>query len=279
MFKFPHGNSGECLLTERRVCEQLKPAVSFQIPKYRYFSEGCPDFPYPIAAYQKLSGIVLERCLLEESFVNAVAIQIGRILSEFHKIPITGELEHMAVPHDPLSHKPDLEGFYHKTRHQVFPHLSSTQRDWTRCLFEEFLDDDRCWRFVPTLIHGDFDSSNILYDPCRGIVCGIIDFEEVGVGDPACDFCSLLDEYGQRFLDQVLQNYTAPIDDCLPKRVEFHARRIIFCEILYGVESGEDEFLEHGMERLHHAIAGDEIIGGWLPKSTSRNRTVAGFPE
>ena len=278
IFKFPHGSNGDLLVAEKRLCDHLKTAFSLPIPSYRYFSEGIPTFPRPIAGYQKLPGVVLEAYPLERPEQRLLAPQIARFLSELHSLPVEEILEDILVPFQLDKFRIQLEEMYQEIQQLVYPKLSQEEQDWTTDLFEQFIADESCWQFTPTLTHGDFDASNILYHPCRGRIVGIIDFEEAGIGDPAWDLCCLLAEFGQDFLNEVLKSYTAPMDETFRKRIAFHSKRIIFIEILYGLQYKDDDFFQHGMNRLKRAIAGEDVIGGWLTKSTSKTRYVPGFP-
>ena len=127
------------------------------------------------------------------------------------------------------------------------------------------------------LVHGDFDSSNILCDPVLGTVAGIIDFEETGLGDPAWDVCVLAAEHGAQFLGDLLAAYDLPLDPCFVQRVDFHARRVLFHELLYGIREDAQSFTDNGLQRLRRAMAGREPIGGWLAASTSETRSEEGL--
>jgi aminoglycoside 2''-phosphotransferase len=278
IFKFPHGSDGNFLTSEKHVCDRLKLSFSLPIPDYRYFSEGIPEFPRPIAGYQKLPGVVLEAYPLERPEQKIIAPQVARFLTELNSVHLDSELVQILGPFSHESCRLKLREFYENVRDKALLILSQHDQDWTHDLFEEYLNDEANWQFKPVLIHGDFDSSNLLYHPCRGRIVGVIDFEEAAIGDPALDFCSLLAEFGHDFVEEVLRNYAAPIDDTFRNRVIFHSKRIVFHEILYGMEYDDDDFLKHGMERLQRAIQGDDIIGGWLAKSTSKTRYVPGFP-
>lgn len=278
IFKFPHGSDGNLLVTEKRLCDRLKSSFSLPIPGYRYYSDGIPSFPRPIAGYQKLPGVVLEAYPLERPEHRVLAPQIARFLTELHALSLDPALREILGSFDPEKHRSKIQGFYQDVRNVVFPRLSPEEQDWARRIFEEFLSEESVWRFEPTLIHGDLDSSNILYHPCRARIVGIIDFEESCIGDPACDLCGLLAEYGRDFLEEVLSNYGGRRDGTFHDRVLFHCRRIIFHELLYGIEYGDDDFLKHGIERLRRAMAGEDVVGGWLAKSTSRTRYAPGFP-
>lgn len=266
IFKFTHGGPPELLEREKDVCALIKDSLSLPIPYYTYFSHTCPLYKGAVGGYKKLEGTSLEDI---PTFDNVhIARQISQFLSELHAIN-RGE---------PFSHKKactNLREFYHHIQKTAFPILTRKEQQWTHTLFESFLKTK--WKFTPVFTHGDFDSSNILYQPGKG-VCGIIDFEDAGMGDPAWDFCCMLAEYGSNFFKTILQSYKGPKDQSLLKRTQFHSKRTIFHEILYGIEYHQPEFTAHGLTRLHNAMNNCDIIGGWLNQSTSLTRTHEGFP-
>ena len=54
-----------------------------------------------------------------------------------------------------------------------------------------FLGDDDLWRFAPCLTHGDIGPEHVLVSPSGDLV-GVLDWEELSVGDPVADFAWLL---------------------------------------------------------------------------------------
>jgi aminoglycoside phosphotransferase (APT) family kinase protein len=68
-------------------------------------------------------------------------------------------------------------------------------------------NDRSTWE--PTLIHGDFGPSNILYDERTGALSGIIDWSSAGSGDPATDLAALIGpvSYSEDFADALLASY------------------------------------------------------------------------
>ena len=112
----------------------------------------------------------------------------------------------------------------------------------------------------------------------RGAVSGVIDFEDTGPGDPVYDFCALAAEFGTTFVHDMLSTYRLPRDDWFDRRLAFHSRRVLFHELLYGIEYGAPECTDHAKERLCRAMASQEPIGGWLVGSTSETRHQEGFP-
>lgn len=232
-----------------------------------------------MAGYRKLPGIGLESCQLKPHQLQRLASQIGTIVTELHRVPRSPDLEKHTTEFRPNQYKFFLTDFYNKMQKVAFPVLDRSLQKWTRSLFQEFMANEHVYQFEPVLTHGDFDGSNILIDPDADKICGIIDFEETNFGDPAWDFCCLLSEFGQDFLDIIIRNYHLITDDNFRKRVAFNAKRIIFYELIYGIEFNDDAFKENAINRLRRTVAGEDIIGGWLHRSTSATHTAPGFPE
>lgn len=281
IFRFPHGGDGpELIRREKWLYDCLQPLLSLPIPRYTYFSDqGCDLFPWPVAGYRRLHGVSFESLELGSTRALRLAAQIAVFLSELHSLTAGQLAEARFALFDPERAAAAQRRFYEQIQTHAFAILSPAQRAWTRDLFESFLNNPQSWDFFPVLIHGDFDSSNILCDPAGETIVGIIDFEETGFGDPAWDFCALRAEFGPAFLDRLLTAYDGPVGGGLLERIEFHARRIIFCELLYGLEVSESDYVAHGLTRLRRAMAGDDVIEGWLRRSTSATRQPSGFPS
>jgi aminoglycoside 2''-phosphotransferase len=279
VFRFPHGGAGGNLLRrEQRLCNVLGPLLPLPIPHYEYFSEGCPLFNQPVGGYSKLNGVPLQECTFDQSTLRQVATQLGGFLSALHSTPPEA-VQGVGLPSvNPPRLRESQHALYARVQRYAFPLMSTEERRWTQGLFELFLADTANWQFRPVLVHGDFDSSNILCDPDSGRVVGIIDFEEACPSDPALDFCVLKAEYGSGFLQDLLEAYHRLLDECFIQRVRFHSRRILFHEMLYGIRENAQPFVDHGLARLRRAMTGLEPIGGWLAASTSETRSREGYP-
>ena len=96
---------------------------------------------------------------------------------------------------------------YARIQAQLFGYLHPKARRQVTQHFENFLADSNESTFQPALRHGDFGTSNILYDPESASVTGIIDFSSAGLGDPAVDFAALLASYGEAFYAQCCPHY------------------------------------------------------------------------
>ena len=279
IFRFPHGFNGEEMLRrEQHTTAYLSSHLSLPIPRYEYLSEGCSLFPRLVAGYRKLAGVTLEGCSPDKPALSSIAAQIGTFLTELHGLQPQAAQEMGASPFDAAQACRRQLVLFDEIRRCAFARLDTAQQAWTEGLFRPFLADDANWQFEPVLVHGDLDSTNILCDPARGRVVGVIDFEDTGLGDPVYDFCALAAEFGTAFVHDMLATYRLPRDDRFERRLAFHSRRVLFHELLYGIEYDAPECTDHAMERLLRAMAGQEPIGGWLAVSMSRTRQQEGFP-
>lgn len=284
IFRFPHGGGsidggetsadhGAFLRREKQVYDTIAPLLPLPVPHFRYFSDGCDEFPYPIAGYQKLPGRSLAACRLTAQELQGAATQIGAFLSALHDIPLTALAPDVQPPSPPDMGRASARSLLRQIEETAYPLLSPEERVWTSRLFEALTGDDSLWETKPAFTHGDFDGSNILYDESRGTVSGIIDFEEAGEkGDPAADFCALLAGFGRAFLDAALAAYTPDVSAAMRRRIELHAKRILYIELLYGIQVNDRRFIDNALQRLHRARHGLDPIGDWLDASTSETR-------
>lgn len=284
IFRFPHGggsleseiagdDGGAFLRREMRVYETIAPFLPLPVPCFRYFSEGCNQFPYPVAGYDMLPGRSLSACHIPARELQGAASQIGTFLSALHAIPLTALSSELQPSSPAIVGRSNTRSLFRQVKASAFPFLGPEEQAWTSRLFQEMNNDHSLWDFSPVLTHGDFDGSNILYDESRGKVSGIIDFEEAGEnGDPAVDFCALLAGFGTGFLEDVLATYALDVSAAMRHRIDLLAKRILFIELLYGVQVNDRRFLDNALRRLHRARTGLDPIGDWLDVSTSETR-------
>jgi aminoglycoside phosphotransferase (APT) family kinase protein len=130
-------------------------------------------------------------------------------------------------------------------RSRVFPLLEPEERAQLGDAFDRFLGDDEHWRFAPCLTHGDLGPEHVLVTP-TGDLAGVIDWEELAVGDPAWDHAWLLNavpEIGER----VLAAYGGPPDTSFRHRAGFSYRLMPFHEVVHGLDVGDGAFVDSGI--------------------------------
>ena len=290
IFRFPHGggsiagdecqeeranaDDGAFLYHEKRVYDCVAPLLPLPVPRFRYFSAGCAQFPYPVAGYERLPGRSLSGCSLAAEKLQGAAAQIGAFLAALHAIPLSVLPAALRPPPSAQVGRSNARNLFRQIKAEAFPLLSTAEQVWTRRLFEEITEDHTLWELTPVFTHGDCDGSNILYDEARGAVSGVIDFEEAGQnGDPAVDFCALLAGFGRTFLNAALAAYTRDVSAAMRRRIDLCAKRILYIELLYGIQVNDRRFIDNARQRLHRARHEIDPIGDWLDVSTSETRS------
>ena len=102
------------------------------------------------------------------------------------------------------------------------------------------------------LANGDLGPYHLLYNPETRLLNGIIDFGTAGIGDPACDFACIINQYGESFLQRMMVYYPE-IEPALD-RARFWAGTLELQWLLGGLRSGDNSWfgvhLGRGMDRL-----------------------------
>jgi aminoglycoside phosphotransferase (APT) family kinase protein len=68
-------------------------------------------------------------------------------------------------------------------------------------------------------LHCDLASGHLFFDPASGALCGVIDFGDIAIGDPARDFVHIADDFGEEILDEVLAAYAGNAAEALRPRI------------------------------------------------------------
>jgi aminoglycoside 2''-phosphotransferase len=237
----------ELIQREVQLLDLIRENISLQIPKPIYQPI---DPNNPLVGYKKIKGISLSRCFdrTTKADQKSIAIQLGGFLSELHSSKIyqkfctTWKSEQ---EFDSCQYQSYWQEYFQSVQDKVYPLLNTRQKKWVSKIFQDFLDEKKNFEFIPCVIHGDFDTTNILVDPITYKVTGIIDFEETGVYDPAGDFI-FLDE-GEYFLNQLLTNYRGVKDSQLKNRMKFLYSRAGLIYILTGLDYNVPKMVEYGL--------------------------------
>jgi aminoglycoside 2''-phosphotransferase len=226
--------ASERLLEQIERLPSLARELSTSIPSPVFVSRDPPAM-----GYRKLDGIAADRApdgLWPE--------RLGRALYDLHSVP------------------PEFIGLRAKTAEQVrserrpacdrlsdvvVPRLEPKDRDRAEALVGSFLDEDRLWRFAPCVVHGDLAPEHILVSKTGDLV-GILDWEEVGVGDPASDFVWLAgaSDAGER----ALAAYGGAPDATFLERARLIGAFVPWHHVVYGVETGRESLVSEGLREV-----------------------------
>ncbi|TRO46335.1 hypothetical protein E2P65_05915 [Candidatus Bathyarchaeota archaeon] len=253
IFRFPdisllNEDGLELIRYENEVLQTLGPHVSLEVPGFEHISED-PELPF--AGYRKIPGVSLSTCFdrTTKGIREEMAEKLGGFLSELHSPEVyEAYSERWPTEFTGEAFKEYWEGYYALIQERVSPTLDDDQRAWVTSLFTDYLGDDENFAFEPRVVHGDFDTSNIIVDPDTLKVQGIIDFEETALWDPAADL--LFFGEGQNFIDMIMEAYTQPTGPNLEGRMRFLYNRVPLIYISTGIELEYREMVEAGFGML-----------------------------
>ena len=251
VFRFPRFAGGVARLrAETELLRSLRPHLSLPIPEPRYASFDPPESGRAFAGYPLLPGEPLwhERvaAIGDRAVRNRLAAQLAGFLRELHAIPV-GALPAAPPPawgFATTDWRAECRYLYGRIETLVLPRLAAAIRERLAAHFAAFLNDGANFASPPTLIHGDFGTGNILFDPALGAVTAILDFGFAGLGDPACDLAALL-TYGEDFARAGFAAY--PDLATLLPRARFYRSTFAIQEALYGVEHGDEDAFARGI--------------------------------
>ena len=244
VFRFPlHADGRATLGREVAVLRDLQGHLPLPVPEPLFHQ---PEGPHPLVACARLPGAPLWRetmaAIVDERVVERIAAQLTGFLQALHNLPAD-------VIGAPLPLEDTREVYadrYARIRRHLFPQMRADAREQVAAHFEPWLADPARFAWQPVLRHGDFGTDNLLYDADKGEISAILDFDSLGLGDPAVDYAGLLASYGESFLQRCLA--LNPALETMLDRVHFHYGTFALEEALFGFEHGDDQALAAGME-------------------------------
>ena len=237
---------------ETSVLKFLKNYISIPIPQPSFISLT-EDFP--LFGYEKIPGVSLSRIfsLAEISYRRKIAEQVASFLNVLHSKSICKKFAELFQIQETLkgeSYKQYWVKRLERLRNVVFSVIKSFEQKWLERVFDDFLSNEKNFNFSPNLIHGDFDTSNILVNPDTNVpeITGIIDFEECSIYDPAYDL-QFFDE-GPEFLNTLLLKYKYSNDPSLLSRMKFLYCRTCIEYLEFGIDNNRVGMIKAGKRIL-----------------------------
>ena len=222
------------LRTQIEVLPEIAAEVSGAVPEPELVS-----LDPAIMGYRKLEGA----SLFEAGDDGVWPERLGRFLYDLHMVP-PEYLGMRARGAEALREERRAE--LASMRARVFPLLSAAEAGAFGDRFDAYLADDDLWRFATCVTHNDLGPEHILVSP-MGDLAGVLDWEEVGIGDPVWDFAWLL---GARpgAGERALAAYGGPPDTGFRARGRFSFLLMPWHEVVYGLDIDQDAFVQTGLE-------------------------------
>jgi aminoglycoside 2''-phosphotransferase len=249
IFRFPrYEHALQRLRAEVAILAGIRDAVPLAVPVPTFLHLDGASVGEAFMGYRMIPGEPLWRetlaAIRDDQVLDRLAWQLGTFLRALHAVPVETAIAVTLPVSNPYTEYADL---YERIQHRLFPYMRPDARTWASTHFETFLGDPTNIAHTPVLRHGDFGTSNILFDATTQVVTGIIDFGSAGVGDPASDVAGLLSQYGEVFVLRLSRVYPG-LDACW-HRVVFYQGTFALQEALFGIENEDPAAFEHGLAR------------------------------
>lgn len=246
IFRFPKYREGITQLKrELRLLEWIQGYVSLPIPAPVYVNIANKAVGEAFAGYKKIRGEPLwkEAWLgLSESGEERIAGQLARFLADLHRIPVEPP-----EPGQPSAVDwSEWHTLHRNIQMKLFPYMSSARQSDVDMHFESFFGTYAGRSVRAAWVHGDFGTSNILFDPSVPEVTGIIDFAEAHPGDPALDIAGLIASYGHEFVE-LFRRFYPNLEGALD-RASFYAGTFALQEALFGLDNDDQEAFRNGIK-------------------------------
>jgi aminoglycoside phosphotransferase (APT) family kinase protein len=219
--------------------------VPLAIPEPRF--QGAPDteYPWPFAGYALLPGRALSSAQLHERAYRRVAEDVGTFLRALHAIdPAT-------VPELDVDRigRLDRERGLPKAVERLDALRVAGAIDAIDDVLETLRAPDEVRDHTPlAVVHGDLYSRHVLLDGDTR-VCGVIDWGDVHLGDPAVDLAFAFESLLPGARDAFAAAYGA-IDDATWERARWRGAYHSAIVAHYGMRIGDDELLRAGLAGL-----------------------------
>lgn len=202
VFSFPKNKEAESKFrAELEILPKLSETITLPIPNFQYIPADKSFAGYNFVTGEPLS--IKDFNKLNSSQQNKIAKQVSDFLNELHNFSATKAKKYGVSL--AWSEK-DARNYYSEQAETVYKKLSSNDIKLLKSIFDTYCNGKIKTDFKKTVVHQDLTSDHILFDKNTKKVCGIIDFGDIQISDPAVDFSKLW-EYSEKFVDKVLSGY------------------------------------------------------------------------
>ncbi|MGH2390426.1 MAG: phosphotransferase family protein, partial [Chloroflexota bacterium] len=218
VFRFPkNARVAEATLREIRVLPALRSTLPTTVPDFRYAApHGADVYPFAFAGYTLVPGIPLKEAPRGLDLTTPAGA-MGAFLSALHRYPVSLATA-LGVPGGTAEDwRTEYADWHEETRRLGAPYLTVNEQAVVDAIMERFLQDDRHFAFTPVLLHRDLGEEHVLIDPRTCLLSGVIDFEDMSIGDPAFDFIGLT-----ALGPGVAAAYQGPVDGGFGERMRFY---------------------------------------------------------
>jgi len=229
--------AAETLRHQARVLPLLAPRLPARVPALVIRGDD------PVTAvYPRLPGDPAEDA------AGTWPEELGRFLRALHAIP-PGEL---GFAGDAATLRAEVRDICAGLAADVCPRLTADERAGAERAIARYLDDDRNWAFTPVVCHNDLGPEHVLVD-AAGALAGVIDWEDVSLGDPAWELAWWL--YVRPAIgERILAAHGMREDATFRARARFAYMLMPWDQVVYGVAQGDAETIATGLAGVRASL-------------------------
>jgi aminoglycoside phosphotransferase (APT) family kinase protein len=238
VFRFPRRRLGADLIAnEARCLAVLAPRLPLPVPVPSLLGAPAGDYPYPFSGYRLVPGTTA--CAIAWTGVQRAraARPLGAFLAALHSVPAVGPTS-VGAPRDSLR-RADTMGRAPALKERLSEaarHVDGLDPGGLAHLVDS-LASAPPHRGPPCWVHGDLYTRHLLVDQSLGL-CGVIDWGDVHLGDPALDLSiaiSFLPECARPTFEEAY----GPVDGATWRRARFRALHYGALLVAYGASTGD----------------------------------------
>lgn len=249
IFRFPRREIALPFLeTEWSFLPKLAPQLPVPIPVPKWKGDPTSSFPWPFIGYRMLPGFTACYANLSESERVSLAVPLAEFLKVLHTLPAS-EIAHCKILND---NKIRIDG--HQLTQKIrknFEELNLLGLLSNEEKLQKVIEKSQLFRepLTTTIVHGDLYVRHILLNE-KHQLCGIIDWGDVHLGDPAIDLSIVHSFLPPNSHQAFLETYGK-----VSKETWNLARlRAIFSStimLLFGHHSGDPNIAREALRSLH----------------------------
>jgi aminoglycoside phosphotransferase (APT) family kinase protein len=247
VFRFPRRAIAVALMErEMAVLPKIAPLVPIAIPVPIFHGRPDGTYPWPFAGYTLLTGSTASSLTLSVSECEGIATPLGAFLRRLHSADVR-DVAGEALPADLIGRLDHSRRLPLATERMAELETAGILRD-AEPLLEYMAQHPPAVCADPCVVHGDMYARHLLLDDAKRL-CGIIDWGDLHLGDPALDLAIVLTMLPQR----ALPAFTAAYGDVAVATWERATYRAIYHSLMvahYGYVSGDAEMLRIGVGAL-----------------------------
>lgn len=251
VFRFPRRKIAvPWLENEARLLPRIAARLPAPVPVPEYIGAPSDHYPYTFSGYRCLPGKTACFYPLTEEDRAKSAAPLARFLRALHSTPLETVAD---APGDMLGRAdlrkrlpPLVERLRNPMMAQAAPGIDTESLIATA---ERLAKETPPWDGMPSLVHGDLYARHLLLDEGH-IFCGVIDWGDIHLGDPAIDHSiafSFLPPGPARNI--YWENY-GNVDIATRNRACFRAIHYGAILSLYGAEIGDNAIKKAGLDAL-----------------------------